>query len=115
MTAVMEQHLHYEVHSGSGPDLLLVHGTGDDNVHYQNSEALVNALVGANKQFTFMSYPNRNHGILGGNTSVHLRTLLTDYLVQHLRPEPSVTPAPDTPAVRLASSGPGGSPHVPAA
>jgi dipeptidyl-peptidase-4 len=45
--------------------LLVVHGTGDDNVHYQNTEALVNALVAANKQFTLMTYPNRNHGISG--------------------------------------------------
>ena len=64
--------------------LLLVHGSGDDNVHYQNSEALVNALVTANKQFRFMEYPNRNHGITGGNTSVHLRTMLTDFLTETL-------------------------------
>jgi dipeptidyl-peptidase-4 len=64
--------------------LLLVHGTGDDNVHYQNSEALVNRLVQAKKQFTLMSYPNRNHGIFGGNTTVHLRTLLTDFALREL-------------------------------
>ncbi|MEO8450039.1 MAG: S9 family peptidase [Gemmatimonadota bacterium] len=68
-------------------NLLLVHGTGDDNVHYQNSESLINALVKANKQFSLMSYPNRNHGISGGNTSVHLRTLLTKYIVDHLEPK----------------------------
>jgi len=65
-------------------DLLLVHGTGDDNVHYQNSEAMINALVAADKQFSLMSYPNRNHGISGGNTSVHLYTMLTDWVVRHL-------------------------------
>ncbi len=64
--------------------LLLVHGSGDDNVHYQNTEALINALVAANKQFRFMEYPNRNHSISGGNTSVHLRTLLTDFLTETL-------------------------------
>jgi len=60
--------------------LLLVHGSGDDNVHYQNTESLVNALVTANKQFRFMEYPNRNHSIAGGSTAVHLRTMLTDFL-----------------------------------
>lgn len=73
-------------------DLLLVHGSGDDNVHYQNSEALVNALVKADKQFTMMEYPNRNHGIFGGNTRQHLFTLITRYLDEHLmRP---VAPSP---------------------
>ncbi|HQR18160.1 MAG TPA: S9 family peptidase [Gemmatimonadales bacterium] len=68
--------------------LLVVHGTGDDNVHYQNTEALQNALVKANKQYTMMSYPNRNHGIFGGNTTRHLRTLLTDYIHQNLPASP---------------------------
>jgi dipeptidyl-peptidase-4 len=74
--------------------LLLVHGSGDDNVHYQNTEALVNALVAANKQFRFMEYPNRTHGISGGNTSVHLRTMLTDFLTETLLggARPSLTP-----------------------
>ena len=65
-------------------DLLLVHGSGDDNVHYQNSEALVNKLVQANKPFQMMEYPNRNHGIFGGNTRLHLFTLLTKYLDDHV-------------------------------
>ncbi len=76
--------------------LLLVHGTGDDNVHYQNTEALVNALVKADKQFDFMSYPNRNHGIFGGNTTMHLRTLLTGFIDETLGPPrtPPAAPAP---------------------
>ena len=63
-----------------GTDLLLVHGSGDDNVHYQNSEALVNRLVQANKPFQMMEYPNRNHGIFGGNTRRHLFEMLTRFL-----------------------------------
>jgi dipeptidyl-peptidase-4 len=70
--------------------LLLVHGTGDDNVHYQNAEQLVNRLVAANKPFTMMSYPNRSHGIYEGqNTSRHLYSLLTRYLNENLRPGPA--------------------------
>ena len=66
-------------------NLLLVHGTGDDNVHYQNTEALINALVAANKPFTLMSYPNRTHSISeGANTSRHLFELLTRYLRENL-------------------------------
>jgi len=63
---------------------LLVHGSADDNVHYQNSMELVNALVRANKQFELMIYPNRNHGIYGGTTRLHLYTLMTDFLEQNL-------------------------------
>lgn len=66
-------------------NLLLVHGTGDDNVHYQNTEALINALVAANKAFTLMSYPNRTHSISEGpNTTRHLYELLTRYLRENL-------------------------------
>ncbi|HFE63733.1 MAG TPA: S9 family peptidase, partial [Caldithrix sp.] len=66
-------------------NLLIVHGTGDDNVHYQNTEMLVNALIKANKQFTMMAYPNRTHGISEGeNTTRHLFELLTDYLQKNL-------------------------------
>ncbi len=66
-------------------DLLLVHGTGDDNVHYQNSEAVINALITANKPFTMMAYPNRSHGISEGrNTTRHLYELLTRYLHEKL-------------------------------
>jgi dipeptidyl-peptidase-4 len=66
-------------------DLLVVHGTGDDNVHYQGTEQLINALVAAGKPFTMMAYPNRSHGIFEGpGTTVHLYDLLTRYLGQHL-------------------------------
>jgi dipeptidyl-peptidase-4 len=62
-------------------DLLVVHGTGDDNVHYQGTEALINALIAGNKQFSMMSYPNRSHGIYEGpGTTRHLYGLLTKYL-----------------------------------
>jgi dipeptidyl-peptidase-4 len=64
--------------------LLVVHGSGDDNVHYQNSEALVNALVRANKPFDMMEYPNRNHAIAGGTTRQHLFELLTRFLRTNL-------------------------------
>jgi len=65
-------------------NLLIVHGTGDDNVHYQNMEFLVNELITNNKQFTMMAYPNRSHGIYeGANTRRHLYTLLTNYLFDH--------------------------------
>ena len=70
-------------------NLLLVHGTGDDNVHYQGSERLINALVRGNKQFTMMAYPNRSHGIYEGEgTTRHLYGLLTKYLTGHLVPGP---------------------------
>jgi dipeptidyl-peptidase-4 len=66
-------------------NLLLIHGTGDDNVHYQNFEALVNELIKHNKYFTMMSYPNRSHGIYEGeNTTRHLYELLTRYLKENL-------------------------------
>ncbi|HEX8360873.1 MAG TPA: S9 family peptidase [Longimicrobium sp.] len=63
---------------------LLVHGTGDDNVHFQNTTQLVNALQAANKQFDFMMYPNRNHGISGGVTSQHLFTMMTNWVTENL-------------------------------
>lgn len=63
---------------------LLIHGTGDDNVHFQNAVAMEEALIKANKQFQTFYYPNRNHGISGGNTRLHLYTLMTDFLRKHL-------------------------------
>jgi dipeptidyl-peptidase-4 len=69
-------------------NLLLVHGTADDNVHYQNFEALVNELIRHNKHFTMLSYPNRSHGIYEGpgNTTMHLFTEMTRYLNEHMSP-----------------------------
>ena len=68
-------------------NLLYIHGTGDDNVHYQNAEMLVNELIKANKVFQFMPYPNRTHSISeGAGTSLHLRTLFTDYLKKNCPP-----------------------------
>ncbi|HTN08839.1 S9 family peptidase [Agriterribacter sp.] len=68
-------------------NLLYIHGTGDDNVHYQNAEMLLNELIKYNKQFQFMSYPNRTHGISEGEgTTQHLRTLCTDYLLKYCPP-----------------------------
>lgn len=70
-------------------NLLLIHGTGDDNVHYQNAEALINALIKANKRFSMMSYPNRSHGINEGeNTSRHLFETMTWYLHEYLEAGP---------------------------
>ena len=68
-------------------NLLYIHGTGDDNVHYQNAEMLQNELIKYNKQFQFMSYPNRSHGIYEGEgTTKHLSTLYTNYLKQYCPP-----------------------------
>jgi len=64
--------------------LLMVHGSGDDNVHFQNTQVMVNALVEANRPFSLMVYPNRNHGIYGGNTRQHLYTLLTKFVEENL-------------------------------
>ena len=68
-------------------NLLLIHGTGDDNVHYQNSEMLINELIKQGKHFTFMPYPNRTHSIREGEgTREHLFTLLTRYLMENVTP-----------------------------
>ncbi|MVN76508.1 prolyl oligopeptidase family serine peptidase [Hymenobacter sp. HMF4947] len=63
---------------------LLVHGTGDDNVHFQNSIAFVDALILANKDFQTLYYPNRNHGINGGNTRLHLYRQMTEFIKANL-------------------------------
>jgi len=65
-------------------NLLLVHGTGDDNVHYQGAEMLINELITHNKQFQVMPYPNRSHGIYeGANTRRHLYTMMTNYILAY--------------------------------
>lgn len=63
---------------------LLVHGSADDNVHDQNSMEMVTALVNADKQFELMIYPNKNHGIYGGNTRHHLFKKMTDFIKENL-------------------------------
>ncbi len=71
--------------AGLKGNLLIVHGTGDDNVHYQGAEKLADKLVELNKPFTLMPYPNRSHSINEGkNTSRHLHALLTRYLNDNL-------------------------------
>ena len=66
-------------------NLLLVHGAGDDNVHYASTERLINALVSANRPFSMMTYPNRTHCICEGDgTGLHLYSLLTSYLEKNL-------------------------------
>jgi dipeptidyl-peptidase 4 len=73
--------------AGLKGNLLYIHGTGDDNVHYQNAELLINALVKHNKQFSLMAYPNRSHSISEGEgTRAHLSALYTNYLKTHCPP-----------------------------
>ncbi|MBE15121.1 MAG: S9 family peptidase [Cytophagaceae bacterium] len=65
-------------------NLLIIHGTADDNVHYQSAEIIINELIKADKQFDMMAYPNRSHGIYEGrNTRKHLYTLITNYILEH--------------------------------
>jgi len=64
---------------------LLIHGSADDNVHFQNTMDLISALVAADKQFDLMVYPNKNHGIYGGNTRFHLYNKMTNFLYEHLK------------------------------
>lgn len=63
---------------------LLIHGTADDNVHFQNSVEMVNSLVKANKQFDLFFYPDKNHGIYGGNARLHLYSMMTDFILENL-------------------------------
>jgi len=63
---------------------LLIHGMGDDNVHFQNTVEMANALIAANKQFDTYYYPNRHHGISGGSTRLHLYNKMTNFLMEKL-------------------------------
>ena len=77
-------------------DLLIVHGTGDDNVHYQATELLINELIANNKPFTIMPYPNRTHSISEGDgTTLHLFSLLTRYLHEHLPASATAAEVPE--------------------
>ena len=71
-------------------NLLIIHGTGDDNCHYQTIELLINELVRRDKQFSMMAYPNRSHSINEGeNTTIHLRRLMTNYFLTNLPAGPN--------------------------
>jgi len=73
--------------AGLKGNLLYIHGTGDDNVHYANAEVLINALIKNNKIFQMMSYPNRSHGIYEGQgTSLHLATISQHFLLEYCPP-----------------------------
>jgi len=74
-------------------DYLLVHGMGDDNVHFQNTVEMANALIKANKQFDTYYYPNRNHGIYGGVTRLHLYQKMTNFLRESLNSKQDAKPA----------------------
>ncbi|HMQ61058.1 MAG TPA: S9 family peptidase [Flavilitoribacter sp.] len=75
-------------------DYLLVHGLGDDNVHFQNTAEMTNALIDANKQYDTFFYPNRNHGIYGGNTRLHLYRKMTNFLDEKLNAPGMEKPRP---------------------
>jgi dipeptidyl-peptidase-4 len=87
--------LNYADQMADTQDLIIVHGDYDDNVHFQNSVQMVDALQEANKQFQFMVYPGRNHGIYGGNTRLHLFTMLTDFIEESLVEEEPMIGATD--------------------
>lgn len=70
--------------AGLTGSFLLVHGTADDNVHVQNAMTLTDALIKADKTFDSEMYPNRNHGIYGGNTRLHLYRRMTDFILKNL-------------------------------
>lgn len=86
-------------------NLLLIHGTGDDNCHYQGTEKLMNELIAHNKAFSTMPYPGRSHSISEGpNTTRHLYALMASYLHQHLMtPTEATPPGKDSPTPRVSS------------
>ena len=63
---------------------LIIHGSGDDNVHVQNTMRMVEELIQADKQFEWMIYPDKNHGIYGGNTRKHLYSKMTNFILENL-------------------------------
>jgi dipeptidyl-peptidase-4 len=63
---------------------LLIHGTADDNVHYQNSIEMMDALINADINFETVIYPNKNHGIYGGNARRHLYRQMSNFILEHL-------------------------------
>jgi dipeptidyl-peptidase-4 len=67
-------------------DYLLIHGTSDDNVHFQNALAMQEALIKAGKQFETFVYPNKAHGISGGKTRLHLYNLMLNFWTEKLKP-----------------------------
>ncbi len=70
-------------------NLLIIHGTGETNTHLQIVEGLVDRLIELGKRFDYMAYPNRNHDLLEGRgMPLHLRMLMTRYLIEHLPPGP---------------------------
>ncbi|PSQ68500.1 MAG: hypothetical protein BRD29_03750, partial [Bacteroidetes bacterium QH_2_67_10] len=72
--------INYAENLRSEQSLLLAHGLFDDNVHFQNSAQMVAALQQAGKQFAYMTYPGKDHGISGGGTRLHLFTMMTDFV-----------------------------------
>ena len=63
---------------------LIIHGTADDNVHFQNSVMMIDKMINNNIEFESGYYPNKNHGIRGGNTSYHLYTKMTNFILNNL-------------------------------
>ena len=63
---------------------LIIHGSADDNVHVQNTMRMVEELIQEDKQFEWMIYPDKNHGIFGGNTRRHLYTKMTNFIIENL-------------------------------
>ena len=81
--------------AGLEGDLLIIHGTGDDNVHYQSTEQLVDKFIELNKTFELMIYPDRSHSIdEKENTKRHLYDLMTNFLLEKLPPDTNREPQP---------------------